>query len=84
MDGPRRFIEADNDSAVDVGDLRRGTQSVKVKKPRFSGGELTRWARSGLSRGLARFLPSNLQRNRSERMGRSEQSRQRTEPGGRS
>ena len=25
MDGPRRFIDADNRSAVDEGDLRRGT-----------------------------------------------------------
>ena len=33
MDGLRRFIESDNHSAVDVGDLRHGTKSVKVKKP---------------------------------------------------
>ena len=31
-DGLRRFTEADNHSAVDVGDLRRGTTSVNVKK----------------------------------------------------
>ena len=36
MDGLRRFIEADNHSAVDVGGLRRGTISVNVKKPQFS------------------------------------------------
>ena len=36
MDGLRRFIEADNHSAVDAGDLRRGTISVRVKKPLFS------------------------------------------------
>ena len=33
MDGFRRFIDVDN---VDVGDLRRGTKSVKVKKSRSS------------------------------------------------
>ena len=32
----RRLIEADNNSAVGVGDLRRGTISLKVKKPQFS------------------------------------------------
>ena len=31
MDGLRRFIEAGNHSAVDVGDLRRGTRSLSVK-----------------------------------------------------
>ena len=36
MDGLRSFIEADNNSAVDVGGLRRGTVSVQVKKPQFS------------------------------------------------
>ena len=36
MDGLRRFVEADNHSAVDVGDLRRGTKSVRVKKQQFS------------------------------------------------
>ena len=36
MEGLRRFIEADNHSAVDVGGLRRGTVSVDVKKPQFS------------------------------------------------
>ena len=36
MDGLRRFIKADNHSAVEVGDLRRGTISVKVMKPQFS------------------------------------------------
>ena len=32
MDGLGRFIQADNHSAVDVGDLRRGTKSLLVKK----------------------------------------------------
>ena len=36
MDGLRRFIEADNRSAVDVGGLRRGTKSFHVKKPQVS------------------------------------------------
>ena len=36
MDGLRSFIEADNHSAVDVGDLRRGTITVDGKKPQFS------------------------------------------------
>ena len=36
LTGPRRFIEADNHSAVDVGGLCRGTKSVSVKKPQFS------------------------------------------------
>ena len=36
MDGLRRFIQADNHSAVDVGDLRRGTRSLPVQKPQFS------------------------------------------------
>ena len=36
MDGLRRFIQADNDSAVDVGDLRRGTRSLLVTKPQLS------------------------------------------------
>ena len=36
MDWLRRFIEAENHSAVDVGDLRRGTKAVNVKNPEFS------------------------------------------------
>ena len=36
MDGLRRFMEADNQSAVDVEGLRRGALSVNVKKPQFS------------------------------------------------
>ena len=36
MHGLRRFIQADNHSAVDVGDLRQGTRSQKVQKPQFS------------------------------------------------
>ena len=36
MDGLRRFIAADNHSAVEAGDLRRGTISVQVKKAQFS------------------------------------------------
>ena len=36
MEGLRRFIQADNHSSVDVGDLRRGTGSLKVRKPKFS------------------------------------------------
>ena len=36
MDRLRRFIQADNHSAVDVGDLRQGTRSLKVQKPQFS------------------------------------------------
>ena len=36
MNGPRRFIQADNHCAVDVGDLRRGTSSLPVQKPQFS------------------------------------------------
>ena len=36
MDGLRRFIEADNHSAVDLDGLRRGTMSENVKKPPFS------------------------------------------------
>ena len=32
MGGLRRFTEADNHSAVDVGDLRRGTKSVQVEE----------------------------------------------------
>ena len=35
-DGLRRCTEPDNHSAVDVGDLRRGTKAVNVKKPQFS------------------------------------------------
>ena len=31
MDGPRRFIQADSHSAVDVGDLRQGTRSLKAR-----------------------------------------------------
>ena len=56
-DGLRRFIEAHNHSAVDVGGLRRGTISISMKKPQFSETfpeepsekELTKWARSGRS-----------------------------------
>ena len=47
MDGLRKFIEADNHSAVVAGDPRRGTKSVQVKKPKRCG--RTRSARSGLS-----------------------------------
>ena len=36
MDGLRRFIEADNPGAVDVGDLRRGTKLLLDKKTKFS------------------------------------------------
>ena len=36
MDWLRRFIEADNHSAVDVGGFRCGTKSVRVKQPQFS------------------------------------------------
>ena len=36
MDGPRRFIQADDRSAVDVGDLCQGTRSLPVQKPQFS------------------------------------------------
>ena len=36
MNGLRRFIQADNHNAVDVGDLRQGTTSLKVGKPKFS------------------------------------------------
>ena len=36
MDGLRRFIQADNHSAVDVGDVRQGTRSLHVQKPQFS------------------------------------------------
>ena len=36
MDELRKFIEADNHNAVDVGDLLRSTKSVGVKKPQFS------------------------------------------------
>ena len=36
MDGLRRFIQADNHSAVDVCDLRQGTRSLEVQKPNFS------------------------------------------------
>ena len=35
MEGLRRFIQADNHSAVDVGHLRQGTRSLLVKKPKF-------------------------------------------------
>ena len=34
MDGLRSFIKEDNHSAVDVGDLRQGTISLKVRKPK--------------------------------------------------
>ena len=47
MDGPRRFIHTDKHSAVDVGDLCRGTRSLPVQKPQFSEAfpevELKRW-----------------------------------------
>ena len=36
MDGLRRFIQADNHGAVDVGHLRQGTRSLEVQKPKFS------------------------------------------------
>ena len=36
LDELRRFIQADNQSAVDVGDLPRGTRSLPVKKPQSS------------------------------------------------
>ena len=36
MDVLRRFLEADNHSAADVGNLRRGTKAANVKKPLFS------------------------------------------------
>ena len=36
MDWLRRFIQADNHSAVDVGDQRQGTRTLKVQKPKFS------------------------------------------------
>ena len=36
VDGKTKFIEADNRSAVDVGDLRRGTRVLPVTKPQFS------------------------------------------------
>ena len=36
MDGLRRFTQADDHSAVDVGDLRQGTRSLEVHKPQFS------------------------------------------------
>ena len=36
MAGLRRFIQVDNHSAVDVGDLRRGARSHPVQKPQFS------------------------------------------------
>ena len=36
MDGLRRIIQADDHSAVDVGDLRQGTRSLEVQKPQFS------------------------------------------------
>ena len=38
MDGLRRFIDADNHSAVDVGDLRRSTKAVSVKKTAVQAG----------------------------------------------
>ena len=36
MEGLGRFIEADNHSAVDVSDLRRGTRSQEVQQPQSS------------------------------------------------
>ena len=36
MNGLSRFIEADNRSAVVVGDLRRGTKAVNVENPQIS------------------------------------------------
>ena len=32
-DGLRKFIRVDNDRALDVGALRRGTGTLKVRKP---------------------------------------------------
>ena len=37
MDGLRSFFAVDSCSAVDVGGLRRGTTSLQVQKPQFSG-----------------------------------------------
>ena len=36
MDGLRRFINADNHRAVDVGHMRQGTRSLEVQEPNFS------------------------------------------------
>ena len=36
MDGLRNFIEVGNHDAVDVGGLRPGTKSIRVKKSQFS------------------------------------------------
>ena len=36
MDGLRTFIQADNHTAVDTGDLRQGAKSLPDKKPQFS------------------------------------------------
>ena len=36
MERLRRFIQADNHRAVDVGHLRQGTRSLEVQKPEFS------------------------------------------------
>ena len=36
MDGLRNFIDVDNHKAVDVGGLRRGTKSIRVREPQFS------------------------------------------------
>ena len=33
-DGLREFIEVDNERALDVGELRRGTGTIKVRKPK--------------------------------------------------
>ena len=34
MDGLRNFIEVDNHSALDVGDLKKGTRSFEVRWPK--------------------------------------------------
>ena len=36
MDGLRSFIEVDNHSAVDIGELRRGIRLFHVRKSNFS------------------------------------------------
>ena len=33
MEGLRNFIEVDNHSALDVGDLKKGTRSFEVRRP---------------------------------------------------
>ena len=35
-DGLREFIEVDNERALNVGELRRGTGTCKVRKPKAS------------------------------------------------